>query len=164
MIPAEFQTATLARHPYGDQITSILSATINAVEPGESVFQFVKREQNRLICAGELYLLDQFEHVYLIAFGKAALPMSTALAEILGERLTKGWVVPKHITSANDSRLVVRQGSHPLPDENSLKAGEMLLAAARYFHRKGSGFLSDFRGRVIPGNSSHHGGVPGGLA
>lgn len=133
MIPAAFQTATLASHPYGAQITSILSVAINAVEPGESVSRFVKREQNRLICGGELYLLDQFEQVYLLAFGKAALPMSTALVEILGKRLTKGWVVPKYVSDDHDPRLTIQPGSHPLPDENSLQAGEMLLEAARSF-------------------------------
>ena len=128
-----FQTETLSSHRYGDQITSILSAAIAAVEPGKAVSRFVKRKQNRLICGDRVYLFDQFEHMYLLAFGKAALPMSTALVDILGERLTQGWVVPKHVSGEHDPRLIIQTGSHPLPDENSLKAGEMLLAAAETF-------------------------------
>lgn len=136
MKPAAFQTATLSRQPLGDQITSILSAAINAVEPGEAVSRFVKRDHDRLICEDDIYSLNHFEHVYLMAFGKAALPMSAALVEILGKRLTKGWVVPKHISNGHDPRLVVIPGGHPLPDENSLKAGEMLLSAAANFTEK----------------------------
>ncbi len=136
MKPAAFQTATFSRHPLGDQITSILTAAINAVEPGEAVSRFVKRDHDRLICGDDIYALNHFEHVYLMAFGKAALPMSAALVEILGKRLTKGWVVPKHISNGHDPRLVVIPGAHPLPDENSLKAGEMLLSAAANFTEK----------------------------
>jgi len=120
-----FQTETLSWHRYGDQITSILSAAIAAVEPGKAVSRFVKRKQNRLICGDRVYLFDQFEHMYLLAFGKAALPMSTALVDILGERLTQGWVVPKHVSGEHDPRLIIQTGSHPLP-------GARLVIILRY--------------------------------
>lgn len=131
-----FITSTLHNHPQGITIASILSAAIDAVEPGEAVSRFVKRDQNRLVCADEIFYLDQYEHVYLLAFGKAAIPMSAALVEILGDQLTRGWVVPKHIISEQDRRLIIQPGSHPLPDENSLRAGEMLLSAAASFTEK----------------------------
>ena len=129
-------TSTLQSHPHGSQISSILSAAINAVEPGAAIQRFVTRDRNRLVCDDEVFLLDQYEHVYLIAFGKAAIPMSSALIEILGNDLTQGWVVPKHASIEQDSRLIIQPGSHPLPDEKSLKAGKMLLAAAEKFTEK----------------------------
>ncbi|MBE0685488.1 MAG: DUF4147 domain-containing protein, partial [Anaerolineaceae bacterium] len=131
-----FQTITLSQHPQGEKIASILSAAIDAVEPGEAVSRFVKRDQNRFGCGDEIYHLDQYEHVYLLAFGKAAMPMSAALVEILDDKLTQGWVVPKHVLGDHDRRLIIQPGSHPLPDENSLKAGEMLLDAAKSFTEK----------------------------
>lgn len=132
----KFLTTTLQNHPFGSQISSILSSAINSVEPGAAIQCFVTRDRNRLVCDEEVFLLDQFEHVYLIAFGKAAMPMSSALVEILGNDLTQGWVVPKHIAAELDSRLIIQPGSHPLPDENSLNAGELLLAAAEKFTEK----------------------------
>lgn len=134
--PTNLQTTTLSQHPQGEQITSILSAAIDAVEPGEAVSRFVFRDQNRLVCGDQLYHLEQYERVYLMAFGKAAQPMSSALVEILGDQLTCGWVVPKHVSGEHDPRLIIQPGSHPLPDENSLKAGEMLLSAAASFTEK----------------------------
>ncbi len=132
----KFRSMTLANHPYGSQISSILASAINAVEPGEAVNRFVKRDGRRLNCNGASYNLDQFEHVYLLAFGKAAIPMSAALVKILDDDLAQGWVVPKHASSEQDSRLIIQPGSHPLPDEKSLKAGEILLAEAKKFTEK----------------------------
>jgi len=134
--PTNFQTTTLSNHLQGEHITSILSAAIEAVEPGKAVSRFVKLDQNRLVCGDHLYHLDQYERVYLLAFGKAAMPMSAALVEILGNHLTRGWLVPKHESGEHDPRLIIQPGSHPLPDENSLKAGEMLLSAAASFTEK----------------------------
>jgi glycerate-2-kinase len=118
-----FLSSSLKSHFQGTKIASILSAAIEAVEPGKAVSRFVKLDQNRLVCGDHLYHLDQYERVYLLAFGKAAMPMSAALVEILGNRLTRGWLVPKHESGEHDPRLIIQPGSHPLPDENSLKAG-----------------------------------------
>jgi hydroxypyruvate reductase len=71
-----------------------------------------------------------------MAFGKASMPMSLALMEIFGERFHQGWVVPKHASAFSDSRLIIIPGGHPLPDETSLHAGEMLLEAAESFTDK----------------------------
>jgi hydroxypyruvate reductase len=131
-----FLSSSLKSHFQGTKIASILSAAIEAVEPGKAVSRFVKLDQNRLVCGDHLYHLDQYERVYLLAFGKAAMPMSAALVEILGNRLTRGWLVPKHESGEHDPRLIIQPGSHPLPDENSLKAGEMLLSAVESFTEK----------------------------
>lgn len=134
--PQIFLITSLKNHKQSNQIASILAAAINAVDPGVAVSRFVKRDQNRLVCGDHLYHLDQYEHVYLLAFGKAAMPMSAALVEILGDRLIRGWVVPKHVSGEHDPRLIIQPGSHPLPDENSLKAGELLLSTAASFTEK----------------------------
>lgn len=131
--PQLFQTTSLRQYNQGNQIASILAVAIDAVEPGEAVARFVKREQNLLVCGDQVYDLDQYQHLYLMAFGKASLPMSAALVNILGVRFTRGWVVPKQASSFQDPRLTIKPGSHPLPDENSLQAGEMLLDAAENF-------------------------------
>lgn len=128
-----FTTSTFTHHPHGQKITSILAAAIEAVDPGTAIKRFVKRDQNQLFVGDEIYALDSFHHVYLLAFGKAALPMSSALVEILGDHLSAGWVVPKYVDGEHDPRLIIQPGSHPIPDENSLNAGDLLLSAAVSF-------------------------------
>ena len=134
--PTKFQTKTFSQHQKGQQITSILAAAIDAVEPGEVIKRFVHRDENILSIAGQHYDLKDYENIYLVAFGKASLPMSFALIEILGENFQHGWIVPKHTGSFSDPRLIIKPGSHPLPDETSLHAGEMLLEAADSFTEK----------------------------
>ena len=134
--PTKFQTKTFSQHQKGQQIASILAAAIDAVEPGEAIKRFVHHDENTLSIAGQLYDLNNYENIYLMAFGKASMPMSLALMEILGERFHQGWVVPKHASAFSDSRLIIIPGSHPLPDETSLHAGEMLLEAAESFTDK----------------------------
>ena len=104
--PTNFQTITVLQHPQREQITSIISAAIDAVKPGEAVSRFVKLDQDRLVCGDHLFHPDQYEHVYLLSFGKAALPMSFKLVEILGDYSTRGWVVPEHVSGDHDLRLI----------------------------------------------------------
>ncbi|MDO9084562.1 MAG: glycerate kinase [Anaerolineaceae bacterium] len=131
--PQIFLNTSLSNHKQGKQIASILAAAIDAVDPGEAIKRFARRDENKLTIAGQIYDLSDYQHIYLMAFGKASLPMSIALIDILNDRFTQGWVVPKHASSFKDSRLIIKPGSHPLPDETSLQAGEMLLDAAEFF-------------------------------
>ncbi len=134
--PTKFQTNTFSQHQKGQQIASILAAAIDAVEPGEAIKRFARRDEIKLTIADHVYDLSDYQHIYLMAFGKASLPMSIALIDILNDRFTQGWVVPKHASSFKDSRLIIKPGSHPLPDETSLQAGEMLLDVSEFFTEK----------------------------
>ncbi len=122
-----FSTATLRSLPIGAAIQNILAAAIQAVEPGAALRQAVQRQGDSLYVTGQMYSLKQVDHVYLAALGKAALPMAEALAEVLGDRLTAGLVIPKHAASLADARLEIVAGSHPVPDARSVNAGERLL-------------------------------------
>lgn len=71
--------------------------------------------------------------VYLIAIGKAAASMTDGALRSLGEKIVSGLVITKHghgnnwRKDASDSRIVCLEAGHPLPDEHSLHAGNVLL-------------------------------------
>jgi len=127
IVPAQFLTRSLRHSPYGPVITRILAAGLNAVHPGEAVRRFVKREKNKLRIANLLYPLEKDQRTFIIAFGKASLPMADSLAEILRDRLTGGVVIPKHAAGWTSGRLAVMEGGHPVPDERSLAAGRRVI-------------------------------------
>ncbi len=129
----QFLTNTLIHHKYGKAITSILASAIEAVDPRQAIRNLVDRKNDRLICDGAEIDLQKFNNIYLIAFGKAAEPMSVALADILGDSLKQGWVVTKYKSKETYPKLTVVPGSHPLPDEKSLFAGELLLDVTSSF-------------------------------
>ena len=75
--------------------------------------------------------------VFVLAVGKAARVMAEAAADVLGARMENGLVVTKygHAKGALPGFLVMEAG-HPVPDENSVRAGE---AAVRFVREAGEG-------------------------
>ncbi len=74
--------------------------------------------------------LRGFRRVVLLGAGKASGAMAVACEELLGDRLARGLVV-----TGEDGRYPLRHtdvavGSHPVPGDDSLRAGEALLACA----------------------------------
>ena len=80
---------------------------------------------------GQLRADPVYGPVYLIATGKAAGAMTLGACDILGPLLARGLVitryhhVPAEISARDD--LTIVEAAHPLPDENSLRAGRMLI-------------------------------------
>lgn len=71
--------------------------------------------------------------IFLLAVGKASLPMTKAAGQFFGWGRLQGLVVTKSGKSATfpGSGLQVLEAGHPLPDANSLMAGESALAWLR---------------------------------
>lgn len=130
--PAEaFLTKTLREKPWGINVTRILSASLAAVDPAVALEQTLQRNGNTLVVPGQKINLDDFENVYLLAIGKAGIPMAVAAADLIADRLSGGLVLSKSIGSGIPDRFHERirlyHGGHPIPNQDSLKsAGEIL--------------------------------------
>ncbi len=107
-------------------------AALAAVEPAAAVHAHLRRESDCLVAAGERYDLENVRQVYLVAIGKAAVPMAMATADLLGKALTAGVVVTKvghydpTIQQLPDSVVVVEAG-HPVPDHNSVLGAQKVV-------------------------------------
>ena len=73
-----------------------------------------------------LHKNPQQGEIYLIAIGKAAAFMAKAAHELLHSTIVSGIVITKYHHSLNLPYQTIETG-HPIPDENSLKAGRQLL-------------------------------------
>ncbi len=140
-----FTTNSLRSSPHGETITRILSAAIKAVDPANAVNDHLKRNQNQLNIAGQNYDLDSIQRVFLIAFGKASLPMAQAAAEILGDNLTQGILITKahnsqftithspstinnsSIRRAQDKPFTIIKASHPVPDQRGIEGAQLII-------------------------------------
>jgi glycerate 2-kinase len=129
-----FWTSSLRAIPEGKRITRILSASIDAVEPGEAVKRSVKRSGDILTISGKSVDLQVFHRVVLLGMGKASLAMTDAVAEILGSTLNQVLVITKHFRPLNNNLLfklaipaIVLESGHPAPDERSLEAGQKAI-------------------------------------
>jgi glycerate 2-kinase len=128
MIPPDaFLTYTLARHPMGRAVTRILAAAIHAVEPGNAIRSFVRRNGNILNVDGNDYPLDKIHRIHVLGVGKAAPAMTRALADLLEDRSLTGLLISKHNDMPPLEGIEQIQGGHPIPDERSLHAGQKAI-------------------------------------
>ncbi|RMG72851.1 MAG: glycerate kinase [Nitrospirae bacterium] len=76
------------------------------------------------------WLTETGGQIYLVAFGKAACPMTRGALSVLGNRLKRGIVITKddHSKGFNfPDRVELYEASHPVPDLRSVRATERAL-------------------------------------
>ncbi len=118
-----FYSATLQNHPRGGDVVQIMNACIEAVEPGNAIRRFVKREKNLLYIEDRIYLLDEFDRVTVLGLGKATKAMSRALLDLLPPHPSRGLLIPKQAFDPPASGFEVCAGGHPIPTHASVIAG-----------------------------------------
>ncbi len=99
-------------------VLDVLSAGLTAVDGQRCVIRALSRKAFKY-------------DIYLIAIGKAAAAMTNGALACLGRQITNGLVVtkPGHVGGAlrRFEQLTVIEAGHPVPDGNSLRAGEVML-------------------------------------
>jgi glycerate 2-kinase len=110
-------------------------AALDAVEPAAAVHRHVRRQGDVLVVANRRYDLRDYERVFVLGGGKAAVPMVTAIADTLGSRLAEGVVVTKYGHTRGQAvsgfKFQVIEAGHPVPDENSVRGAEAVADLAR---------------------------------
>jgi glycerate 2-kinase len=118
-------------------------AALAAVDPEAAVHRHVHREGDALFVANRRYDLRDHRRVFVLGGGKAVMPMTTAITDVLGEYLTKGVAVTKYghgeipksksqisnLQSPIPIELI--EAGHPVPDENSVRGAQALADLAR---------------------------------
>ncbi len=113
-------------------VEEIIQAALTAVDPYQAMKNHMRLEGNRLTILQDTYDLATFKNIYLIAVGKAAQKMAQAAEDLLGERITKGVILTKHLSQdlqfPEKYRLLI--GGHPVPSEGSVTGAEEIHALA----------------------------------
>jgi hydroxypyruvate reductase len=120
------EAQSLVGHPESGKVQRILRAALEAADPAQAVRRVVTRAGSLLQIDNKLYDLDEIQHIYVLAFGKAAPVMASALASMLPDKVGSGLIVSKYIPSAVLPYPVLECG-HPVPDDRSLAAGKTAL-------------------------------------
>ncbi len=107
-----------------EAIRDIFDAAVRAVDPGESVRQYMPHVLNA-------YRSRNLKEIILIGFGKAAVPMAkAAIAELPDDISLKGIVLTKygHVKDAVfPASIEVFEAGHPVPDEAGEKAAQRII-------------------------------------
>ncbi len=96
----------------------IIDNTIEQVKPDTALRPYL--EGRSFNCA----------RLYVIAIGKAGWLMAKTAREVLGQQITKGYVITKYNHSLGAiENFEIYEAGHPLMDENTLKASRIILDA-----------------------------------
>lgn len=108
-------------------IEQIYQAAVASVDPEQSVRDHMYRiGDHNLEVGGDLVEISE-AGVYVIALGKAAVPMTVAAVDVIGEQFEAGFAVTKFQPDQSIPGVTIMQGSHPVADSRSLEAGRQLL-------------------------------------
>jgi glycerate 2-kinase len=110
-------------------IQEIYSASVQSVLP-DTVLRKALIRKGTILQIGDTPFCVDDAPVYALAIGKAAGEMMAVVEGILGDSLVAGIAVVKTRDDDGSLKSTVVTGSHPVPDQRSLDAGEQVLAFA----------------------------------
>lgn len=113
-----------------DHAHRIFEAGLRAADPVRLLPGFLSVEGRTVCIDGTSVPLGEHGRVFLLAAGKAALPMAETAHALLGPLVAGGLVVHRDPVNAAGPPLPRLQAGHPLPDRNSILAGERFLRIA----------------------------------
>jgi glycerate 2-kinase len=108
----------------------IWNAALRAVDPEPAIRRIVKRSGALLQIDGTSINLKKTRKVWVFGAGKAAAAMGRAIERILGRYLCGGVIATKYGHGLPLKILEVVEAGHPLPDANSLRSAERIIAFA----------------------------------
>lgn len=104
-----------------------LEHALNAVDAAELVKSKVIMQNHQLHAGKYSFDLNKFQNIYVVGGGKAAGSMAVALEELLGKRITKGFVNVPHGTKHETSIIELHEASHPIPDEAGVAGTQRMM-------------------------------------
>ncbi len=111
----------------------ILNAALAAADAENAVRRHLRLTKKVLHVAKARFDLRTFDRVFVISAGKAALPMASAIEDILGAALDGIFVITKHghATGVRPQKAQVWEAGHPVPDVHGMEAALALESLLR---------------------------------
>ncbi len=107
---------------YKDLLIYAFKKAVEEVLPDKVIYKNLKIKDRFIQIKDDLFPLKKF---YLFGSGKASIKMAQAIEDLLADYIVDGLVVSNY--EENLKKTIVIKGSHPVPDENSIKAGKLML-------------------------------------
>ncbi len=105
----------------------LFNEAIDEVNPKKCVLEHSSLKKNILKINSKKYNLENFNSIYVVAFGKAAPAMANAVEELLSDRITNGVVVSNNKSDFSFKNMEFCLSSHPVPDKKSVDAAEKVI-------------------------------------
>jgi glycerate-2-kinase len=106
-----------------------MAAALDGADTYVGTMKVVSRQGDTLRVGEQVFDLHSVDAIYVVGAGKGSYPVCKALDELLGDRITRGVVSVKGMFPPLPHIQVIK-GGHPVPDENSFKAGQIIQEIA----------------------------------
>lgn len=102
---------------------AIFNAAIQAADAANAIRRTLSIHRDILQARDVRLPLANFDRIFVVAVGKAAVAMSSAIEMLLGPRINSGLAVTKHGHAvAKLQKIQVLESAHPIPDKQGLQA------------------------------------------
>lgn len=138
-----FDSLVESSHSFNKERELVLEAVeeaLSSIDPRSCVRAAVRKQGNLIKIGTKLYDLEKIQNIYLISFGKAAVKMGLALLEVV--KVKKGLIVSNHdLSDTLPSEVEYIKAGHPLPDDESVRAGKKVIEILQSTSEKDLSFI-----------------------
>ncbi len=108
----------LAITPQRKTLLDIVEAGLESLQPEVNFKKTVQFDNNILTILDQQYDLNNFDHVYLIGFGKGSSTNAKLLEDLLGEKLNEGYVIDTK--EQEFKKIQFTLGTHPVVSQQNV--------------------------------------------
>jgi glycerate-2-kinase len=106
---------------------TIFMEAVKAADPYRCIQNMVSANDDSIIIGQDTYHQSTFKKIFVIGGGKASARMGQALEDVLGERITGGWINTKDGHSVPLKHITVHECSHPVPDARGMYGTKKII-------------------------------------
>ncbi|WP_456325639.1 glycerate kinase type-2 family protein [Desulfonauticus submarinus] len=122
-------------------LLEIFHTGLEAVKPTTIIPSSINFNYPLLKIEQQTFDLSLFKHIVVLGAGKASALMAQSLENILEGFITKGLISTKYGHSCNLKKIEIIEAGHPVPDQNSLLAGQKILKLINQYRSKHTLFI-----------------------
>lgn len=116
---------SLTTTPQRKIVLELIESALTSIQPEEVFKKNISLNGNNLLILSSSYDLSAFEHIYLIGFGKGSAKNAKLLENLLGEKLTEGFVID---TEGQDfEKIEFTKGTHPVISKENIDFTEKVI-------------------------------------
>jgi len=108
-------------------VLDLLEYALSSVDPRMIIKNNVRRSGDLLFIDNLVFKLDKFRRIYVVGAGKASGAMAEALEQIIGDKITEGFVNILKGTSFKTCKILLNEAGHPIPDEAGVEGAKRIL-------------------------------------
>lgn len=112
---------SLAITPQREIVLQLIEAGLASIQPQKVIQENIFLKDNILKIQNQKVNLNKFKRTFLLGFGKGSAALSRNIEQILGNYLSKGYVIDLEEESRSvGTKIEFTKGTHPLPSETNI--------------------------------------------